>query len=88
MDNRGSIPWRDNYGIFSSPPFPDWFCAPPTLLSNGYRGRGVKLTSHHLVPRSYTSAPPIHLHGVIIKHNEKELSYFKASLYVSEIPAC
>jgi hypothetical protein len=53
---------------------------PPSLLSNGYQGlfpwwrngRGVKLTTHlHLVLRSknawsYTSAPPLRLHGVVL----------------------
>jgi hypothetical protein len=43
----------------------------PGALSWGWSGRGVKLTIHlHLVPRSknewsYTSTPPIRLHGVV-----------------------
>jgi hypothetical protein len=47
---------------------------PPSLLSNGYRGlsgRGVKLTPHHLVPRSrkvelYLHSP-IRRHGIVLK---------------------
>jgi hypothetical protein len=39
-------------------------------ISRGYSGRGVELTTHpHLVPRlkkeySYTSTPPLGLHGL------------------------
>jgi len=38
LDDRGSIPGRDNDGIlFCSPSRPDWLCSPTTLLSNGNR---------------------------------------------------
>jgi hypothetical protein len=47
-------------GFLSSPRLPGRFWGPPSLLSNRYRafyprrwsGRGVKLTTHELVPRS------------------------------------
>jgi hypothetical protein len=71
---------RGGWEFFSSPPRPERFWCPPSLLSNGYQGllpwgwrdRGVKLTTHlHLVPRSknewsYTSTPQIRLHGVVL----------------------
>jgi hypothetical protein len=45
----------------------------PGALSLGLKRLGVKLTTHlHLVPRSknewsYTSTPPVRLHGVVLK---------------------
>jgi hypothetical protein len=79
LDDRGSIPCGFSE-FFSSPPRPERLWGPPSLLANGYQGlfpwgyssRGVKLTTHlHLVPRSknewsYTSTPPILLHGVVL----------------------
>jgi hypothetical protein len=73
------IPGR-GWEFFPLPLRPEWFWAPPSLLSNEYEGlfpwgqsdRGVKLTTHlHLVPRSknewsYTFIPPICLHGVVL----------------------
>jgi len=66
VKNRGSsvgMGWTigvyRRWDFFSSPPHPDHFCGPPSLLSNGYReflprrqsGRSVKLTTHILVSR-------------------------------------
>jgi len=36
LDDRGSIP-GGGWEVFSTPPRPDWFWGPPSLLSNGYR---------------------------------------------------
>lgn len=70
------IPYWANR-LFLSPKRPDWFWCPPSLLWNWYRGSftEVKLPgreSDHSSPSdaevendwSYTSAPPICLHGV------------------------
>jgi hypothetical protein len=71
--------WR-GLEFFSSSPRQDRLWVPPSLLSNGYQrlfpwgknGRGVKLTTHlHLLLRSknewsYSSTPPIRLHGVML----------------------
>jgi len=39
--------------FLSSPPCPDQLWGPPSLLSKGYQGQGVKLTTHpNLVPKS------------------------------------
>jgi hypothetical protein len=71
---------KRGWEFFSPPPRPERLWGLPTLVSNGYQGlfpwglsgRGVKLTSHlHLVQRSknewsYTSTPPIRLHGVVL----------------------
>jgi len=39
VSERGSIPGRGNDGYFSlSPPRPDQFWGPPSLLFSGYRG--------------------------------------------------
>jgi len=55
LDDRrgggGSSPAWD-WEFVSTPPRPGWFWGPAILVSNGYQGRGVKLTTHlHLVPR-------------------------------------
>jgi hypothetical protein len=60
---------------YFSTPCPDRLWGPPSLLSRWYRrlfSQGMKLTTHlHLVSRpknawSYTSTPPISLHGVVL----------------------
>jgi hypothetical protein len=85
---RSGSSWEDNirmdlrvsdggWQFFSSPPRPDRFWGPPSLLSNNYRGRspGVKQPgreSDHSPPSSaevenawsYTSTPPMRFHGV------------------------
>jgi hypothetical protein len=79
VDDRCSIPSRD-WEFFSLPPPPDRFWGPPSLLSNKNRGfnpRGVKRSeseTDHSPPSSakvknewsYTSTPPIRLHGVVL----------------------
>jgi hypothetical protein len=69
LDDRCSIPDRGR-GFFFQFLHPDRLWGPPSLLSLGVKhGRGVMLTTYsHLVPRlrisrSYTSSPPICLHG-------------------------
>jgi hypothetical protein len=62
--NRGSIPYRDKRYLSSQRP--RRLCSPPNLLSSVYRGRGVKLTTHHLVPR--VRIPGIYLHFLIRLH--------------------
>jgi hypothetical protein len=80
----GLSPGKD-WEIFCSSPRPDRIWYPPSLLSNGYQrlflwglgGWGVKLTTHlHLMPRSknewsYTSTPPVRLHGVVLNLKKK-----------------
>jgi hypothetical protein len=76
MDDRGSIAVRGSDGIFfSSPPRPDRFWGPPSLLSSGYLGAftaGVKRPGRKpdYSPPSgvevknewrYAAAPPIRL---------------------------
>jgi len=75
----------------SSPPRPDWFWVPPSLLYSGYQGlflAEVKQAGHeadHLPPTgakvknvlSYTSNALVHLHGV--------LSQAKGQLYLLHI---
>jgi hypothetical protein len=71
LDDRGSFPGRGSDWIVSSPPRPDQFWSPSTLLSNGNQGAiflGVKQPAgeaDHSPPSSsevknewsYTSAP-------------------------------
>jgi hypothetical protein len=79
--------------FFYTPPRPDRLWSPPSLVPNGYQGlfpwgRGVKLTTHlHLVLRSksewsYTSTPPILLHGVVLslKHRDNFTFTFQFQL--------
>jgi hypothetical protein len=75
----GTIPGGD-WEFFSSPPRPERFWSPPSLLSNGYRealplgAKGPRREANHSPPSSaevknawsYTSTPPTRLYGVVL----------------------
>jgi hypothetical protein len=75
VEDRGSIPGRDR-DISSSPPHPNQLWDPSSLLSSGYEellthSQGMKLTtqpasSAEVNVWSYTSTPPICLHGMVL----------------------
>jgi hypothetical protein len=83
---RGSSPGRGSE-FFSSPPRPDRLWGPPILLSNGYKGffflglRRPGCGALHSSPSSaevknawsYTSTPPICLHGVVLSEAQGQL---------------
>jgi len=72
----------EELAVFRASFLTHYFFLSSLLFPWGQNGRGAKLTTHHyLVPRSrnewsYTSTPPIRLHGVVLSLKNRKTASF------------